>query len=1042
MKTFWKILGGIVAFIIILVVAINLYFTNERLKNTVMPYITDAVGSPVTVETMSLSFFSTFPQPGLEMENISIQGSTSKDTLISLDRLVVGVELFSLFSDEIEISELVFGNPKFTYIIYTDSTTNLDFLFEEETDTTSSGSYSINIPYFEVYDGFFGYKDLTSNTSLNFANVDGDLSLRYGETIETEMDLKVARFSAAIDSIDYVNGLPISLSEASTLYPDREVLELKKSVFSLRGLQLDLSGNFTNWSDTMAVDLQFASASDDFGALLKLVPETYADYTEGLESRGSLTLQGTIDGMISENHTPAFKVQIDVNKGYLKDPDLPKPIENIQISAVATNEFVAFDTLQVTAGANNISGTGKIEGPLTDNPLFTADFVADIDLSTVHNFYDLAQTGIEQLSGNLDVDATAQGSFSKPEAINFNGYFVLADARLKYEEVAEAITNINIEARGSNQQLTLESLSAQAAQNSISAEGEIQHILDEGSRYINMNANLHFDLATLGRFYPVDEDTVQLEGILDAQVTLNGAAEQIEESVQQGTITLKNGMIDYYKWETPIRDIAVTSVLEGDQMVITKSSFKSGDSRVSITGAVNNYISENRSVNLIAKGNIKLNQIKNYYELQPDITQLTGEADFDLNIKGAFDKPAELALSGQLALTNMNVAGEMLTEPVENLHGTLILSPEKAVMDTLAFGIGSSDIHLSGSLQHYMQFLKDEGQRTATPVLKGRYFSNYLNVDELIDWSDTTSSFTLELPEVNSTIQGEIGRLMVFGVTMTNIEAKISATPVQIILNNAIVNLFEGTARGIMLWNIPEEGPSTFSFNGELDSLRMESFFSQYPILGTDSEFYKYIAGTFHSKVEYKTKIDSALNPMIPTTTMLGSFGMNSARINNHPLQQKIAGFLNIEAIRNVTIDNWESAVSINNSVLTLSDLSISSNNIGLELNGTQHLVTDKIDFNVNVILPERYKEAVASVITSRAVDALARDDGSLRIPLRITGTYSNMKIMADKSVIEPLIKNYLKNKAGNVLQNLFNRNNQDEQKVDTTVVDTTNRGV
>src|SRR5699024_1824889 len=242
MNTFWKIVGGIVVLLVVIIVGLNLYFTNERLKNTVMPYLDEAVGRPVQVQEMSLSFFTTFPHPGIEIEQLSIPGSSQADTLLSLNRLVVGVELFPLLSNQVNITELVLDHPVFTYEIYADSTTNIDFLFSDEpTDTTSSAGYDINIPYFQISNGHFGYRDFTSATHLLMDNFDGDLSLSYADSITTSIDVEIGGLSLSVDSSQYVQNLPLSLSEQSVVYADQELIKLKEGTFSIRGLQLDRS---------------------------------------------------------------------------------------------------------------------------------------------------------------------------------------------------------------------------------------------------------------------------------------------------------------------------------------------------------------------------------------------------------------------------------------------------------------------------------------------------------------------------------------------------------------------------------------------------------------------------------------------------------------------------------------------------------------------------------------------------------------------------------------------------------------------------------
>ncbi|MBN2732756.1 MAG: hypothetical protein JXR26_10030 [Balneolaceae bacterium] len=1037
MNTFWKILGGIFLFFVILIIGLNLYFTDERLKKTVLPYMNDAVGRPVQVETMSLSFFTTFPHPGVEIDNMYIPGDAEDDTLLALDRMVAGVELFPLFSDQVNVTELVFNRPRFTYKVYEDSTTNLDFLFENEgTDTTQTDGYNIDIPYFEISNGYLGYQDFTSNTSARFDDFDGDLSFTYADSIESSIDVEVGSFHATVDSVNYVDGIPLTLTEESTIYTEQEIIKLKEGTFAIRGLEMDLTGSLSNWSEAFTVDLQFNSSSDNFGDLLRLMPEN--EYTRGLETEGTLDLGGTISGPITKETNPNFDIRINVRDGYLKDPDLPQPIQDIQIVANATNELVTIDTLNAIAGPNVVTGSGTLEDPLKDTGTFNMDFIADVDLSTVKDFYDITELGVEQLKGQLDVEANAAGTLDQPEQARFNGRAIIADGLLKYEDVPKAITNINVNASGTQDLLTIRSLSLQAAQNSLSAEGDIQNLLNDDTRRINnMNTNLRFDLATLKDFYPIDEDTLRLAGMLTAQATLDGKADQIERAVQSGSINLKNGLVDYKEFDAPFRNITLESVLEGPRMTIVEGRFSSGDNNVQAAGVINDYLSEERTVNIKTQGNAELSQISNYYELKPDITSLDGDADFNLTVNGPLNNPEAMAFSGNMTVKNANMEGEAVREPVKNLNGAFTLTPQKATLNSLTFKMGASDFDVQGTLNNYMEYLKDEANRSTTPQLTGQFRSTYLNLDELINWSDTTS-FNLELPDLLSNVNATIDRMKITGVTMRNLNAQATATPQQINLTKASVQLFEGEANGTMVWTIPKGKPSTFNFKGSLDSLRLESFFQEYPILGEDSEFYKFITGTFSTKVDYTTQITTDLDPLIVTTVLNGTFGMSKARIENHPLQQKMSAYTNINELRDVALDKWQSSISVNNNILTIKDLSLTSDNIGLKLNGTQHLISENIDFHVSLILPARFKDTIASVITSQAADALTRDNGTMMIPLRITGNYSNPTVQPDQTVIKPIVRQYLKDKAGNALEKLFGRDKNQQAKPDTVQADTT----
>ena len=1025
MKTFLRIAGGILAFLIVAIIGLNIYFTDARLQQTVMPYVNDAVGRDVQVESMSLTFFSTFPQPGLSISNMSIPGETEGDTLMALDELAVGVKFFSLFGDEISISEIKLNNPRFTYRVYPDSTTNIDFLLATETeeDTTAEG-YAINIPYFEVINGQFGYVDETSATEISLSDLNSTISLRYADLIESTVDMELGGLYATIDNSSYVSGLPLSLSQESTINMEEETVTLSSGTFSIRGLALNLTGSISDWSTSPAVDLSFSSSSDNFGELLRLVPTEYEEHVRDLETRGSLAVDGTLSGTVASDQIPDFSASVQINDGYLKNPDLPQAIENIQLTAKASNKLVTIENLNAKAGSNTISGSGSLEDPLNEEGAFSFSLNGDVDLATISSFYDISQFDIEQMSGQVNLSAKGTGNRAKPEAANFNADLKLTNGTLKYSGVPKAIEEINIDAKANQDLVTINSMNVAAAPNTFSMKGSIQSPLDEANRAINLDTNLKFDLASLKDFYPISEDTLEMNGILTAQATLQGKAAQIERSVQSGSITLKNGFLFYEAMgKQPLRDITFESVLEGPKLTIVNAGFRSGENNMKVGGVINNYLSENRSVDLKLEGFAMLNQITNYYDLKPTVTKLNGSASVNFRAQGRLDNPAEMAFNGSLNISEMNMEGEGLVQPINNLTGTLKLTPSAATLDSLSFNFGASDIMLSGSLKDYMEYLKEKNDRKATPHLTGSYYSSFVNVDEIIDWEDTTATdepILIELPDLNSTITAKIDRMLVTGVNLRNLSARAATTPTQIKMNEASAELFEGKATGSFTWDVPRPDRTRITFNGSLQGVRGETFFKEYQVLGEKSTFHEYISGAFNSDIEYSSELNQFLEPVITSTEMDGNFGMSKSRLKNHPLQLRIANLLKAQELESVSLDEWKSTFTVSDTVLTLKNLRLTSSDVGIELNGTQQLVTQKINYQMKLLLPPRFKKAIASVITTQAADALTQENGTIMVPLRVTGTVENPTVKPDQEVIKPIIQKYLKDKAGNALKKLF----------------------
>lgn len=1029
MKTFLKILGAVVALLILIIIGLNIYFNDARLQQTVMPYVNEATGREVQVESMSLTFFSTFPRPGLSIQKMSIPGEAPDDTLMALNELVVGVKLFSLFGDEIQISEIKMDQPRFTYKIFSDSTTNIDFLMREEAaeDTVSEG-YAFNIPYFEVINGQFGYSDESSNTDVRLSDLNANIALRYADLIESTVDIELGGLSATVEGTSYVNALPLSLSQSSTINMDEELLELRSGTFSIRGLALNLTGAVSGWSTTPNVNLSFSSSSDNFEELLRLVPAEYQEQVNNLDTRGSLALEGSVSGDVGGEALPAFNLKVEVQNGYMKNPDLPQAIEDIQLSLSASNSLLTVDNFKATAGSNTITGSGSLENPLAEEGAFNLDIDGNVDLATISEFYDISQFNLEQMSGKMDLRATAQGNRANPEEATFDANVILADGMLKYLDVPRAIENIEITTEANQDLMTIKSMSLQAANNTFTMNGNVRNLLDEENRTVDLQTDLSFNLATIKEFYPINEDTLEMSGMLAAQATLQGKASQIEQSIQTGSITLKNGFIFYAPLERPFRNITFESVLEGPKLTIVNTGFQTGENNLQIGGVITDYLSDSRTVDLKLEGDAKLNQIATYYDLRPTITDLNGDANVDFRATGRPNQPAEMVFNGSMTVKNLNMDGEGMAQPITDLNGQLTLSPSALNLDSLSFNFGSSDIGLNGSLTDYMEYLKEESARSTTPHLSGNYYSQYVNVDEIIDWSDTTEvPILIELPNLTSSVKAQVDNMLVTGVNLRNLSATASTTPNQISMDQAVAELFEGKASGSFTWDVPQPDSTIITFNGSLENVRGERFFEEYKILGPKSRFHEFISGAFSSKVDYYGVLDEYLNPQVQTTDMDGNFGMTKSRLKNHPMQLRIAGWLKAQELESVSLDEWNSTFAVSNSILTMKNLRLTSSDVGAELNGTQHLVNETIDYDVNLYLPERFRNAIASIITGQAADALTQENGTIMVPLTMTGTMNDPKVQANQEVIKPIIQQYLKNKAGRTLKKLFGGDDDDD---------------
>ena len=1028
MKLFLKILAGFLIFFIVLLVGLNLYFTNDRLKSMILPEVRSAVGTEVQVEQMSLTFFRTFPQFGVELQNFELPDPDG-ETVASLEELLVGVELFPLLSNEISISHLQLNQPVLNYRVYADSTSNIDFLMEgpDEPEDPEVEGYAIAIPEFTIRSAAVNYRDDVGDMTVSFNDLNADISLQFAELIESTLDVTLGSLSATVGGSTYIDNLSLSLNQVSTVDLENEILTLTEGVFSIRGLGLNVAGSVSNWSaDSPNLDLQFSSSSENFGELLRLAPPEFDEQLAGLETRGSLQLEGSVTGSFSGEELPVFDLVVNVSNGYLQNPDLPDAIEDINLSLALNNELATLSEFSARAAQNSVSASGTVERPLDDNAVFSIAFDGDVDLATVSRFYPIDEFGVQDLQGLLAADMTANGRIDLPEEATFSGNFNLTDGALQYVDVPRPIEQISARVQASQDRIQIDESGFRAASNRFAMSGSVTNPLDESSRNVDLSATLNFDLATIKEFYPIDEDTLELRGQFDGNVVLRGQADpdQIEQLLQRSTFELRNGYIDHRLVGKPLEDITLTAEATGTRLSIQNARFVTGENSLAMSGSVSNYLSDDPEFDLTFDGNAVFADISSYYTLEPWIQELSGNATMNLRARGPAGDPTQIALNGSLVVNNVNANGDSLGLPITGLNGTLSVTPEIMALEEFVMKYGSSDISLNGRVQNYLGFLEENHTSTSSmPSITGSYKSELLDMDEMIDWDEETDPnepVPIELPAMTSNVSAEIDRLIFFSIPITNITGAGRITPDQIVMDEANATFFDGSATGRMAWNVPDPLRTSMSFSGTLDSLTAESFFRDTGFLGEDSRFHQHVTGAFSTDIDYSTELDETLTPDVTTTQANGSFGMTRARLRSHPIQERIADFLKVNELRNLALDEWTATYTIADAVLTFEDFRLTSENIGIELEGTQHMITDKINYTATLLLPARFKSGIASVISGRAADALQREDGTMAVPVLITGTSANPQVRPDSDLIQEIIRDTLRDGAGNALKKLF----------------------
>lgn len=361
-------------------------------------------------------------------------------------------------------------------------------------------------------------------------------------------------------------------------------------------------------------------------------------------------------------------------------------------------------------------------------------------------------------------------------------------------------------------------------------------------------------------------------------------------------------------------------------------------------------------------------------------------------------------------------------KPIRDMNGELTFTQANVELRAFTFRMGSSDFDLTGSVFTYRNLFEEVG-KAAPGRMSATYVSKVLNVDEIWQYERNDDPLVVDLPNVDAQLTVRIDSLVFVKIPITQIRGRAVMSPRHLEMSEASAGVYEGGLAGFLKWDILKRDHTRMTFRGDVTNVRSEAFFRQFQ-LGGKSEFHNHVSGGFTAKVEFQAEMDEQLEQDPKTIQGNGRFGMDRARLKGHPIQVKVAEGIGAPELADVSLDAWTASFTIVNGLMTLRDMRLSSKDIGLNLNGTQNLVTDRIDFKVHITLPGSYGNRLERLLTKDGVEALKNDAGMIVVPMAVTGTSADPTVGVDRDFLKAAIAEYLKKKgadaAGRILRGII----------------------
>ena len=493
-KTF-KIIGVLLLFLIIAAVAIP-YFFKERIVEAVKTDINKNINAKVDFSDVSLSLFKSFPDFNFSLDQLSITGINEFEgyKLIEAKRIELSLDLMSVISSEnpVEINTIYLQEPTINIKVLRNGKTNYDIVKTSDTpveeSTTNDENFLIQLQEYEISNGKFVYDDRLGDTYMEVQELD---HVGRGEFTQDVFDLStttnIGSLTAKSGGITYLNKAKGDLDFTLNADITNSKFTIKENSIVLNALKLNTEGFVQMVGDKIYVDIKYDAPKNNFKNILSMIPSAYTADFKDVQANGVLELDGFVKGNYDVNTSdiPAFQVNLKVENGDFKYPDLPLGIKGINTTTTINSPssdlnkmVVDVSNFKMELGNNPFEAKVKLWTLLSD-PNIDSKIKGTIDLSQLADAFPLE--GVSKLNGIISSNLTANTSMSAIDAQDYENIDMAGDMRIEnldyQSDGTPQIKVADMQINFSPKYVKLDGLDAQLGKSDIKAEGTIDNIL-------------------------------------------------------------------------------------------------------------------------------------------------------------------------------------------------------------------------------------------------------------------------------------------------------------------------------------------------------------------------------------------------------------------------------------------------------------------------------------------------------------------------------------------------------------------------------------
>lgn len=418
-------LGGLLVVVLVAIaIVINFVFTPAKLTPVVLEVANKSLNAELKMESVELTFFSTFPQFGLKVTDGSLVSKalndtnwTKTDSLVTFKECVVEVNPVAyLTNNRISIRNITLEDASVYAFRDKEGKANWDVAvtsadtLQQDTAAATNFNSEIEIKKVELKHANIIFDDRSTDvySRVDDANLKLRLSLTSGiSNLGMKFDNKNILFWQQGELL--VNKMATSLQTDITVDRSTGVWKLKDTKLNVNGIELDVNGAFRRdtVAKTIGMDLQYGLHAPSMETVLKMIPKAYVKDNK-VSAKGEVTVSGTVRGLYGDKKLPAVSLKINIKEASAHYKGLPYGIDEITADFDAYVDlmrhrpsYLNLKILHFKGAHTEVLADAKVE-ELLDDPLITFNTKSTIDLDALAQTFPLQES--VTIRGKLDAD--------------------------------------------------------------------------------------------------------------------------------------------------------------------------------------------------------------------------------------------------------------------------------------------------------------------------------------------------------------------------------------------------------------------------------------------------------------------------------------------------------------------------------------------------------------------------------------------------------------------------------------------------------------